>query len=224
MTFGQVCAELYPLLLKGMGVTIQITVVSLLIAMVLGLLSCVMGMSKLFPLQWISKIYIWLIRGTPLLVQVFFIYFGFPQLMQMMGVGLRLTPFTAGVITLSLNAGAYMSEIFRGGIQAVPPGQMEAARSLGLSHGRAMMKVILPQAMRICIPSLVNQFIISLKDTSIISVISLAEIVYQAKIYMGRTMKSFYTWTLVGVFYLILITIITIISRRVERRLQNDER
>ena len=220
MTFGQVFVELYPLLLKGMGMTIKITVLSLLIAMVLGLISCMMGMSKILPFQWLSKFYIWLIRGTPLLVQVFFIYFGFPQLMQSLGVPLRLSAFTAGTITLSLNAGAYMSEIFRGGIQAVPVGQMEAARSLGLSHSRAMAKVVLPQAMRICIPSLVNQFIISLKDTSIISVISLAEIVYQAKIYMGRTMKSFYTWTLVGIVYLILITVITIASRYVERRME----
>jgi ABC-type amino acid transport system permease subunit len=118
-----------------------------------------------------------------------------------------------------MNAGAYIAEIFRGGIQAIDKGQMEAARSLGFSHNRAMFKIILPQALRISIPALVNQFIISLKDTSIISIISLAEIVYEAKIYIGRTMQSFATWTIVGAVYLAVITVLSRISTHVEKRL-----
>jgi len=101
---------------------------------------------------------------------------------------------------------------------------MEAARSLGLSHYRAMFRIILPQAMRISIPSLVNQFIISLKDTSIVSVISLAEIVYEAKIYIGRTMQSFATWTIVGAVYLIIITVLSQISTHVEKRLDYGQK
>ncbi|HEX3011981.1 MAG TPA: amino acid ABC transporter permease [Syntrophomonadaceae bacterium] len=135
-----------------------------------------------------------------------------------MGFDLRFTPFTAGLITLTLNAGAYMSEIFRGAINAVNPGQMEAARSLGLSHAQAMKKVVLPQALRICLPSLVNQFIITLKDSSIISVIALPEIMYQAKIYVGRTMDSFATYTWVALFYFVAITILAQIAKTVERR------
>ena len=139
-----------------------------------------------------------------------------------MGIDFRLTAPAAGVITLSLNAGAYISELFRGGIQAVDPGQMEAARSLGLTYGRAMAKVILPQALRISIPSLVNQFIITLKDTSIISVISFAEIVYEAKIYIGRTMQSFATWTIVAIMYLVIISLLSKLSRYIEKRLSYE--
>lgn len=239
MDLVKVFGEAFPMMLRGLLVTVQITVVSLIMAVVLGLLSCLMGLSHFRVPRLISKFYVWLIRGTPLLVQVFFIYFGFPQLVQWIGGSIleassgglisaigealmqfRIDAFTASFITLSLNAGAYISEIFRGGIQAVDHGQMEAARSLGLSKGRAMYRVVLPQAFRICTPSLVNQFIITLKDTSIVSVISLQEIVYAARVYIGRTMQSFATWILVGGMYLLIITILSFVSRRVERSME----
>lgn len=221
MNLVEVFLEVYPSLLKGLGVTIQVTVLSLLIAFVVGMISCMMGISSFRPVTWISKFYVWVVRGTPFIVQLFIIYFGIPQLIQSMGVEFRLTSFQAAVITLSINAGAYMSEIFRGGIQAVPKGQMEAARSLGLSKSRAMIKVILPQALRICIPSLGNQFIITLKDTSLAATIALAEIVYMGKLYVGRTMQSFATYMIIGVMYLIIITILTQILSFIERRMNN---
>ena len=217
MNLGKVFGETYELLFQGLQVTIQVTVLSLLIAFVLGLITSLLGFSKT-PLRWISKVYVWLIRGTPVMVQVFYIYFALPQLLQSLGYDVRLTSFMAGLITLTLNAGAYMSEIFRGAILAVNSGQMEAARSLGLSKGQAMRKVVLPQAIRICLPSLVNQFIITLKDSSIISVIGLTDIMYQAKIYVGRSMESFATYTWVAVFYLVIITILTQIAKRVEKK------
>ncbi|MDR2607309.1 MAG: amino acid ABC transporter permease [Treponema sp.] len=219
MEFGRVLHEVFPLLMRGIVVTIETTILALIIAIFLGLLFCLIGLSRKGPLRFIAKFYIWAIRGTPLLVQTFFVYFGLPQLIQSLGFNFRLSPLAAGIITLSMNAGAYIAEIFRGGIQAIDKGQMEAARSLGFSRRRAMIKVILPQALRVSIPALVNQFIISLKDTSIISVISLAEIVYEAKIYIGRTMQSFATWTIVGLCYLVVITVLTQISRHVEKRL-----
>jgi His/Glu/Gln/Arg/opine family amino acid ABC transporter permease subunit len=219
MNIARVLTEAFPCLLQGIGVTAEITLLSLIIALVLGLVACLMSRSKILPVSLLAKGYVWLIRGTPLLVQVFFIYFGLPQVVQSMGVAFRLSPYAAGVITLSLNAGAYISEIFRGGILAVGPGQTEAARSLGLSKARTMARVVLPQALRVSIPSLVNQFIITLKDTSIISVISLAEVVYQAKLYIGRTMESFATWTVVGLMYLVVITVLSQISVHVEKRL-----
>jgi amine acid ABC transporter, permease protein, 3-TM region, His/Glu/Gln/Arg/opine family len=218
MDLMKVFSEVNPLLFEGLKITIAVTVLSLLLAFVLGLCSCFFALSKKAPLRWISKIYVGLIRGTPMLVQVFYVYFAIPQLLQFMGFGVRFTPFTAGLITLMLNAGAYMSEIFRGAINAVNAGQMEAARSLGLSHAQATRKVILPQALRICLPSLVNQFIITLKDSSLISVIGLAEIMYQAKIYQGRTMQSFATYTWVAIFYLVLITLLAYLAKYVERR------
>jgi len=216
--------EVSPLLMRGVGITVQTTIVALIIAVILGLFACLSGMSGSPILRLLAKGYIWAIRGTPLLVQTFFVYFGIPQLIQSFGFNFRLSPFAAGVITLSMNAGAYIAEIFRGGIEAIDHGQMEAARSLGLSHYRAMFRIILPQAVRISIPSFVNQFIISLKDTSIISIISLAEIVYQARIYIGRTMQSFATWTIVGLFYLVIITILSRISTHVEKKLDYGTR
>lgn len=218
MNLGKVFSEVYPLLFKGLWITIEVSVLSLLLAFALGLCTCFMGLSKKAPLRWISKAYVGLIRGTPMLVQVFYVYFAIPQLLQFMGLDVRLTPFSAGLITLTLNAGAYMSEIFRGAINAVNTGQMEAARSLGLSHSQAMGKVVLPQAFRICLPSLVNQFIITIKDSSLISVIGLAEIMYQAKIYVGRSMEAFATYTWVAVYYLVLIGILTYVAKIVERK------
>jgi His/Glu/Gln/Arg/opine family amino acid ABC transporter permease subunit len=219
-----VLKEVYPLLLRGMLITIETTALSLLLALLLGLLTCLSGMSRLALPRCAAKVYIAVIRGTPLLVQTFFIYFGVPQLIQSLGFDFRLSPFAAGIITLSLNAGAYIAEIFRGGILAIDGGQMEAALSLGLSRGRAMFLVVLPQALRVSIPALVNQFIISLKDTSIISVISLADICYEAKIYIGRTMQSFTTWTIVGALYLVIILALSRVSLYVEKRMSYGDK
>jgi len=218
MDLLRVFGEVQPLLTKGLWITVEVTVLSLLLALVIGLISCFLALSKRAPLRWISKVYVGLVRGTPLLVQVFYIYFAIPQLLQLMGFDVRFTPFIAGLITLTLNAGAYLSEIFRGAINAVNPGQMEAARSLGLSHAQAMKKVVLPQAFRICLPSLVNQFIITLKDSSLISVIGLADIMYQSKIYVGRSMEAFATYTWVAVYYFVIITILTQVAKYVERK------
>lgn len=204
----------YQRFFQGMGLTIQITFFSLILATGLGLLACFMTISKKRILNFIATIYIDAIRGTPLLVQSFFIYFGITQ-----AFNFRMTAMTAGIITLTLNAGAYMSEIFRSGIQAVNPGQMEAARSLGLPHSKAMIKVILPQAFRIVIPSLVNQFIITLKDTSILSVIGLQELTQTGRLVVAYNYQSFKVWTIVAIMYLVVITILSRISKKLERRI-----
>ena len=212
--------EVYPTLLEGLGMTIQITVISLLIAMVLGIFVCLMNISHNVVLRSIAKFYIWLIRGTPMLVQAFYFYFAVPQLIQSVtGSQFRITVFTASLITLTLNAGAYISEIFRGSIESVNKGQMEAARSLVLNYAKSMQKIILPQAVRICLPSLVNQFIITLKDSTILYAIGLSEVMYHAKIYVGRTMESFATYTWVAIFFLLIVTVLSFISRAVERRM-----
>lgn len=208
------------LLLRGMSVTAQVTVLSLLIAITLGLISCLMGMSKFKILSFISKFYIWLIRGTPFIVQLFIIYFGIPQFIMAIGIsGFKISAFAAATITLALNAGAYISEIFRGAINAVDKGQMEAARSLGLSKSKAMIKVVLPQAFKICIPSLCNQFIITLKDSSLASTISLQEIVFQGQQYAYSTYKMFATYIMIGVAYLVVISILSFLIKLIERRL-----
>lgn len=225
MNFEKVLREATGLLLEGIQLTIGISLLSLLIGFFVGLGACLMGMSKNKILKGISATYVWIIRGTPMIVQAFVVYFGFPQLIQaLIAPDFTLTPFAAGVITLSLNAGAYLSEIFRGGIQAVDIGQVEAARSLGLSAGKTMVKVVLPQALKISIPSLVNQFIITVKDTSILSVIGLAELVNKAKIYVGATYQFFATYIFVAIYYLVIISVLMILSKFVEKKLSYDKK
>lgn len=224
MNFQLVLKEATPLLLEGIKMTIGISLLSLLIGMVVGLLSCFCGTSRNPVLRAISGVYVWVIRGTPMIVQAFVVYFGVPQLVQkLISPTFTLTPFVAGVITLSLNAGAYLSEIFRSGIQAVDVGQVEAARSLGLSKSRTMLKVVLPQAFKITIPSLVNQFIITVKDTSILSVIGLAEVVNKAKVYVGSTYQFFATYILVAIYYLVIISILMVLSKFVEKKISYDK-
>lgn len=194
--------------------TLELAVVSLVIAMFVGLGSCLMNISRFRVLHWISQGYINIFRGTPLLVQAFFFYFGVPK-----AFGFTLNVFVAGVIALSLNAGAYLSEIFRSGIEAIPHGQMEAARSLGMPRRTAMLKIILPQAIRIVIPSVANQWIISLKDTSIISCIGLAELTMMGSQIVARTYMSFEVWICVGAFYFIIIYALSKLSKFLEKRL-----
>ncbi|MEE0028252.1 MAG: amino acid ABC transporter permease, partial [Atopobiaceae bacterium] len=135
----------------------------------------------------------------------------------------RISAFMAGVIALSLNAGGYLSEIFRGGIQAVDPGQREAARSLGLSARQTTWRIIIPQAIRICIPSVVNQWCITIKDTSIISVIGLAELTKMGQTIIARTYRSFEVWIIVGIMYFVVIYLLTVLARIVEKKVSLDD-
>lgn len=225
MDFIRTINESTPLLLQGIKLTVIISLISLAIGMVIGFVSCLMGLSKNPVLKVLSEIYIWIIRGTPMLVQAFIIYFGVPQLFQLLiNPNFRIDAYTAGVITLSLNAGAYLSEIFRSGISAVPKGQIEAARSLGLGSARTMFKVVLPQAIKVAIPSMVNQFIITVKDTSILSVIGLAEIVNRAKVYVGKSYQFFATYILVAAYYLIVISILMLVSKYLEKKFNYERK
>ncbi len=213
-----------PLLLDGVKMTVLISLVSIVIGIVIGLLSCLMAISKSRILKTISKVYVWIIRGTPMIVQAIFVFYGIPQIISMLTGTFAFSPTMAGIITLSMNAGAYLSEIFRGGIAAVNKGQMEAARSLGLSHGKAMTKIILPQAFKIALPSMVNQFIITIKDTSILSVIGLAELTNRANTYVGKTYQYFETYLFVAVYYLIVISILMIVSNHLESKINYERK
>ena len=213
MDFFSLLKESLPLLGQGLVLTLQLSALSLAIAMVLGIGASLLGMSKHAPLRAINAVYVSIIRGTPLLVQGFFIYFGLTGVL-----GVRISAFAAGTIALSLNAGGYLSEIFRGGIPAVDPGQREAARSLGLSARQTTWRIIIPQAIRICIPSVVNQWCITIKDTSIISVIGLAELTKMGQQIIARTYQSFQVWIIVGVMYFAVIWLLTLAARYVERK------
>lgn len=213
--------QAWPLLSNGLQMTVYVTVISLVIAMFLGIFTCLLNISKVPVLRGIAKFYIWLIRGTPMLVQGFYLYLAVPQVVQAtVNPDFRIDIVTASVITLTLNAGAYLSEIFRGAIQSVDKGQMEAARSLGVSHTKSMQKIILPQAIRICLPSLVNQCIITLKDSTIMYALGLPEIMNQAKVYVGRTMSSFATYTWVAVIFLVITSVLMILSSQLEKRMR----
>ena len=168
----------------------------------------------------IEQIFVDVIRGVPMIVLAFFIYFGVPFFCNnILGIKLTFTALQAGTICLALNCGAYMAEIIRAGIQSVDIGQMEAARSLGLSYWRAMYRVVMPQAIRTMIPSIINQFIITLKDTSILSVIGFPELVNSAKNVVAITFDTFRVWGIVAIMYLIVITILSKIAKCLEKRL-----
>ena len=214
--FFEYVGQCMPQLTMGLKLTLQMTILSLVLAVIVGMITCLFSISKVKPLNWISCIYLSLIRGTPLMVQAFFIYFGITG-----ALGIRITSFSAAILVLCLNAGAYLSEIFRSGIAAVNKGQMEAARSLGLPYGVAMRKIILPQAIRIVIPSVLNQFIITLKDTSILSVIGCGELMRQGQLIVARNYESFKTYAIVAVMYYVVVVVLTKIFQLVERRLVN---
>ena len=217
MGFVDLFFESLPLLMQGLALTLKLAAVSLAIAMVIGIIASLMGMSKNPVFRAINRAFVAIIRGTPLLVQGFFIYFGITGVL-----GIRMSAFTAGVIALSLNAGGYMSEIFRGGIQAVDPGQTEAARSLGLSKSQTTWRIVIPQAIRICIPSVVNQWCITIKDTSIISVLGFAELTKIGQQIIARTFRSFEVWIMVGLLYFVVIYLLTVLARVVERKVSLD--
>ncbi len=217
---GDIIAKYGMLLLQAMGQTLLLALLGLIFACVLGVIFGLLSVMKNKVCKVISWIFVNIIRGVPMIVLAFFVYFGIPYAVSnYLGGSLTLSSLQAGVICLALNCGAYMSEIIRAGIQSVDPGQMEAARSLGLSYGKGMWKVVLPQAIRTMIPSIVNQFIITLKDTSILSVIGFPELVNQAKNVVAITFRSFDTWIIVGVMYLIIILILQQIAKMLERRL-----
>ncbi|MCX2933031.1 amino acid ABC transporter substrate-binding protein/permease [Mycobacterium sp. CVI_P3] len=204
----------FPILMEGLRMTLILTVVSIAIALVLGIVFGLLRVSRAIWLRAIGTTYVDIFRGTPLLVQAFFIYFGIPA-----ALGFQMSALTAGIITLSLNAGAYMTEIVRGGIQSVDKGQMEAARSLGIGYLPTMRKVILPQAIRTMIPSYINQFVITLKDTSILSVIGIAELTQTGRIIIARNFQSFNMWLIIGIIYFIVIMALTKLSDYLEKRI-----
>lgn len=206
-----------PALLYGASVTLRITVLSIAMGLVIGFVT---GLARVWPnvvFRTISSLYIELIRGTPLLVQIFIVYFGLPAL------GLNLDPFIAGMIAMGINSGAYIGEIVRGGIESIAKGQMEAARSLGLTYWQAMRYVILPQTLVRILPALGNEFIALLKDSSLVSTIAIAELTRSGQIIITRTFKSFEIWSGVALFYFIMTYTISRIVKYSEKRLRYGE-
>ncbi|WP_196592739.1 amino acid ABC transporter permease [Pectinatus sottacetonis] len=198
----------FPLLLEGAFITIKITVLSVAIGIVVGFLTGTVRISNIKPLRILSICYINFMRGTPLLVQLFFVYFALPLF-----TGLRISPFFAAIFTCGINSGAYIAEIFRAGIQSIDDGQMEAGRSLGMNWVQAMWLVVMPQAFKRVIPPLGNEFIALLKDSSLVSVIGFEELTRRGQLIIARTYGSVEIWLSVAILYLIMtLTISRIIS------------
>jgi len=210
----ELIVQYWPRLIAGLGLTVEITIISLILAGILGMVFGLLSVSKRKGLRAIALVYVDIVRGTPLLVQAFFIYFGIPA-----ALGIQSDPVVSGVITLSLNAGGYLAEIVRGGIESISRGQMEAARSLGLPYGMAMRSVILPQAIRTMTPALINQCIITLKDTSLLSVIGVTELTQTGRLIIANNYQSFEVWAIVAMMYFIIIMILSKISKRIERKM-----
>ena len=202
-----------PMLLVGAGVTIEITAVSVAIGFLIGLFVGIARICQIKVLRIIAAVYADCIRGTPLLVQIFLIYFALPIV-----TGQRVEPFAAAVAACGINSGAYVSEIFRAGIQAIDVGQMEAGRSLGLTWWQTMYYVSLPQALRNILPPLGNEFIAMLKDSSLVSVIGFEELTRRGQLIIAQTYGSFEIWTTVAVLYLIMTLAISRVVAWLEKR------
>lgn len=202
-----------PILLQGAVITIQITVMAVGCGFFIGMIAALANLSRFKIVRLLVKCYVELFRGTPLLVQIFMIYFALPMV-----IGQSINPYVAAVTACSINSGAYVSEIFRAGIQSIDKGQMEAARSLGLTWAQTMRYIVMPQAFKAIIPPLGNEFIAMMKDTSLVSVIGFEELTRRGQLIIARTYGSFEIWTAVAIIYLIMTLSISQLVAFLERR------
>lgn len=205
--------NMLPILLKGSIITIELTVISVILGSVIGIIVATLKLSKSKIIVSIASFYTWLFRGTPMLLQLFFFYYALPF------VGLELTPMSAAIIGLSLNSGAYMAEIIRGGILSIDKGQFEACKALGFTYFQTMKKVILPQTFRVIIPSIGNEFITMLKDTSLVSAIAMEELMRNAQLQISSTARPIEAFFIAGCLYLLMTTVFTTIFSLTERKL-----
>lgn len=203
-----------PVFLEGLWKTIELSIFSLSIGVIFSILGGVARLSSNIFINKIAFIYVWIFRGTPLLVQLFILYFGLPQL------GIQLQPMQAAVLGLSLNTGAYATEIVRSGIQAIDKGQVEAAKSLGMSKLLTMYRVIAPQAVKIIIPPMVNQFIMTIKNSSMVSLLTITELFHTGEQVITTTFRSFEVYTVIALLYLIVTSILMVFSSRLEKGLK----
>ncbi len=205
---------LLPMLFKGLKVTIYVAVVGILLGFVLGAAAGFALQSKNRIAKSVAGVYIWIIRATPLIVQALYVYYVVPKL-----TGLELSSNTAGIIVITVNSGAFIAEIVRGALEGIDQGQREAGLSLGLTPAQTMLHIVIPPALRSMLPALFNQFIISVKDTALLSVIVVNEITKQIQNYASITFKTIEAYTTGAIFYLVLISILIILQKLVEHKI-----
>ena len=209
----------YGYFLRGAEITIVLAFFAVVIGTILGLFLTLLRRSKIKPISYIAAAYVEFVRGTPLLVQIYMIYIGLPKL-----VGIDLPDLTVGIIALGLNSSAYVSEIIRAGIEAVDKGQMEAARSLGMNERMAMFQVVIPQAFKNILPALGNEFISVIKESSMVSVIGVAELMYNANTVKGNTALGLEPIVIAAVIYFIITFTLTRGLGYVERRMKASDK
>lgn len=214
-----------PTILHGLQLTVEYSVVAIILMVIIGLIAALMRLSRSRILRGVAGVYVEIFRSTPLLVQLFFIVLGLPGIVPVnQWVGQLLYPIVAGALTLSLNEGAYVTEIIRAGILGVDRGQKEAAASIAMTRLQAMRYIVLPQAFKRMIPPLVNQAAQTIKDTSLLAPVGVIELVYTGEIVIAQTFASFKFWALIALLYFIVIFSVSKVSAYVERRLQIDKR
>jgi His/Glu/Gln/Arg/opine family amino acid ABC transporter permease subunit len=201
-----------PLFYEGLIVTVELSVLTTFIVLVWGFVVAFASLSKIKVLRLVAQAYIEVVRNTPVLVQMYFIYFGFAM------AGFGLSGFASGLLALSLQNGGYVAEIYRSGIQSISDKQIEAGKALGMTHWRITLLVVLPQALVRVIPPLGNQFILIIKDTSLVSAIAVGDLMQAGKLLSERTAATYETFFILALFYLMMTSIVALMSRILERR------
>ncbi|TAM58301.1 ectoine/hydroxyectoine ABC transporter permease subunit EhuC [bacterium] len=215
MTAGlQAVHDSFPLLLHGALVTVEVTAMALVLGAVAGLAGGLARVSPLAPLRGLAAAYVSVIRGTPFIVQLFFVYYAFPQL------GIRVPPMVAAVCCLAVYSGAYQTEIVRGAIQSIERGQIEAARSLGLSRAQSMRYVVLPQAFLRMLPPLGNEFVALTKNSALVSLVTVQELLLSAQLIISATFQNFSVYLTIGIMYYVMTSIVSTGTQLLERRLK----
>jgi polar amino acid transport system permease protein len=208
---------------RTLWATVYISIVSQVAGVLLGLVAALARMSQFAPLRWLSGVYVWIFRGTPVLVQIFYVYFAFSWPTLHFGFWTVPDAAIAGIVALSINEGAYMREIIRAGIDSIDRGQMEAAKSIGMRYGLAMRRIVLPQAARVIVPPLGNEFNNMMKNTALVYTIGVYELFSDANNGYSQSLRSEY-FIAVAFWYLVLTTVWTFIQMLIERRLARSER
>ncbi|WP_227935014.1 amino acid ABC transporter permease [Alkalihalobacillus deserti] len=216
LDFSQIVPHI-PFLLQGIGVTLQFVSAALVLGLVLGVILSIFKIGRFRVLRWFADAYTSVFRGTPLILQLSIIYFGVPQF------GFEISAYIAGVLAFGLNSAAYVSEIIRAGIQAVDKGQKEAAAALGIPYRPTMLRIILPQAFRNILPALFNEFINLTKESAIVSIIGVMDLMRRAQVLNAQIYRYFEALLFVGLIYYLLVMVLTIIGRLIERRLQRSD-
>lgn len=213
----QLVLDSAPFLLKGALFTLQLSIGGMFFGLILGFLLALMRLSRFWPVNWLARIYVSIFRGTPLIAQLFMIYYGLPQF------GIELDPIPSAVIGLSLNMAAYASESLRGAIAAIERGQWEAAASIGMTPWQTLRRVVLPQAARTALPPLGNSFISLVKDTSLAATIQVPELFRQAQLITSRTLEVFTMYLAASLIYWVMATVLSALQNRLEAHVNRQD-